>query len=156
MDNEAGDFTSTQVSILRTTCKDSSDALHAGRFVVFMLAAFALRYARSLLSWEVSQESRVLLKKTVAEREEYETWYYWLYGLNNLAYIFQIIVIMGRNLWVYLALLVAQQAATVRFFRRSKSDGERGVIGDGKDHNDEVDMRLHRDKAGQYLSSYRF
>ena len=118
-----------------------------GRFVLFMCAAFALRYARSLLSWEVSQESRVLLKKTVREREKYEKAYLLLYGLNNLAYIFQIIFIMGRNLWVYIALLAAQQLATMSFFRKSKSDSERGLGNAEQDHNDHVEMKLLKEGA---------
>lgn len=126
VDNPVSAFTGTRVTILRTTCDDESESTQAARFALLLIAAFALRFARSLLSWEVAQESRVLLKQNKDARpqnccDRYQA----LYFVNNLSYIIEIILIMGRNLWVYIVLLLAQQLATYEFFRRSDSDQER-------------------------------
>ena len=125
VDNPVSGFTGTRVTILRTTCDDESENSHAARFALLLIAAFALRFSRSLLSWEVAQESRVLLKQEKTERLKSNWRYQSLYFVNNLAYLIELILIMGRNLWVYIALLLARQAATYEFFKRSDSDQKR-------------------------------
>ena len=120
-DREYGGITSTSVAILNRVC-EKNDAL----FSLMLVVAFTLRWWRSLLGWEASQESRVILKRPVGDRPWSMRWsYHWLSIQSTVTYLIEVVLIIGQNVFVFSALLLGDQIASYRYMLRSPADEAR-------------------------------
>ena len=122
VDYAPGTFTSTSVTVLRRTCPDANNL-----FALLIAVSFALQWLRALMSWELNQEARVLLVKPCAERHwtGERALYHLLSVCAQCMNILFLVLIMGQNAWVYLALAMGYELAVYVYLTNSPNDKER-------------------------------
>ena len=117
-----GSFGSTSVTVLRRTCPNADNL-----FALLIAVAFALQWLRALMAWELNQEARVMLVKPSAERHwtGERALYHLLSACAQCMSILFLVLIMGQNAWVYLALALGYELAVYTYLTHSPNDEER-------------------------------
>ena len=133
-------FVGTQVTMFNQVCEQ-----HNLLFALMLSVAFTCRWWRTLLGWEASQESRVILKKErgYKARPLSVRWQYHSTLLQStLLYLLEVVFIISQNLWVFITVVIGQQGATWFYLVLSPSDKERDAAQEMMEQSKEESANL--------------